>query len=58
MLVGGGLDYKLSRHIAFRPLEAEYYLTRVPSILSNGNTTNRNNFRYAGGVNFLFGGAK
>jgi opacity protein-like surface antigen len=58
MLIGGGLDYKVSKHIAFRPLEADYYLTRLPSILDAGNTSNRNNFRYAGGVNFLFGGAK
>jgi hypothetical protein len=54
MMAGGGLDIKLSRHIAFRPIGADYYLTRVPSILT-GNTTNRNNFRYSAGVNFLFG---
>jgi opacity protein-like surface antigen len=54
MLAGGGLDIKVSKHIAFRPVEADYYLTRIPTILT-GNTTNRNNFRYAAGVNFLFG---
>jgi opacity protein-like surface antigen len=54
MLVGGGLDIKLSKHVAFRPVEASYYLTRIPSLLT-GNISNRNNFRYAAGVNFLFG---
>jgi hypothetical protein len=54
MLAGGGLDIKLGRHVAFRPVEADYYLARVPSLLTGG-TSNRNNFRYAAGVNFLFG---
>jgi hypothetical protein len=54
MMAGGGLDIKLSKHIAFRPIGADYYLTRVPSFVS-GDTTNRNNFRYSAGINFLFG---
>jgi hypothetical protein len=54
MFAGGGLDIKLNKHIAFRPVGADYYLTRIPSFIS-GNTTNRNNFRYSAGVNFLFG---
>ena len=58
MLAGGGLDIKLSRHVYFRPFEASYYLTRVPSFLTTGNTSNRNNFRYSGGVNFRFGGPR
>jgi outer membrane protein OmpA-like peptidoglycan-associated protein len=55
MLLGGGLDIKISRHVAFRPFEADYYLMRVPN-LGTGNLTNRNNFRYAAGVNFMLGG--
>jgi hypothetical protein len=54
MLAGGGLDIKLGKHVAFRPFETSYYLTRIPSLLT-GHITNRNNFRYAAGVNFLFG---
>jgi opacity protein-like surface antigen len=54
LLAGGGLDIKVSKHVAFRPVEASYYLTRVPSLLT-GHITNRNNFRYAAGVNFLWG---
>jgi hypothetical protein len=54
MFAGGGLDIKLSKHIAFRPIGADYYLTRVNGLLS-GNDRNLNNFRYTGGINFLFG---
>jgi hypothetical protein len=54
MLAGGGLDIRISKHAAFRPLEADYYLTRMPNILT-GNNVNRNNFRYSAGFNFLFG---
>ena len=57
MMAGGGLDIKLSKHIAFRPIGADYYLTRLSSNLTGG-VTNRNNFRYSAGVTFLFGGAK
>jgi hypothetical protein len=54
MFAGGGLDIKLGKHIAFRPIGADYYLARADSLLT-GNTTNRNNFRYTAGINFLFG---
>lgn len=58
MLAGGGLDIKLGKHVYFRPFEASYFLTRIPSFLTTGNTSNRNNFRYSGGVNFMWGGPK
>ena len=54
MLIGGGLDIKVSKHIALRPIGADYYLSRLPNFL-NGNDTNKNHFRYSAGVNFLFG---
>jgi hypothetical protein len=54
MFVGGGLDIKLHKHIAFRPIGADYYLARANSLLT-GNTSNRNNFRYTAGINFMFG---
>jgi opacity protein-like surface antigen len=54
MLVGGGLDIKINKRMSFRPIGADYYLMRLPNLLT-GNTTNRNNFRYSAGVNFLFG---
>jgi opacity protein-like surface antigen len=54
MLLGGGLDIKVSKHIALRPIGADYYLVRLPSFFT-GNDTNKNHFRYSAGVNFLFG---
>ena len=54
MLAGVGLDVRISKHVDFRPVEASYYLTRMPSILT-GNDVNHNNFRYSTGFNFHFG---
>ena len=54
MLAGGGVDIKINKNISFRPIGADYYLTRLPSYLTR-NDTNINNFRYSAGVNFLFG---
>jgi hypothetical protein len=53
MMAGGGVDIKLSKHMAFRPIEFDYYLTRfsTPEL----GTSNQNNWRYSGGVNFMFG---
>jgi hypothetical protein len=50
--MGGGIDIGLSRHIAIRPVQAEYFLTKVP----DGNTNRQNNFRYGAGVVLRFGG--
>jgi hypothetical protein len=58
MLAGGGLDIKFGSHFALRPLEANYYLTRFPSFFTNGNRSNINNFRYSGGIAFMWGGPK
>jgi outer membrane protein OmpA-like peptidoglycan-associated protein len=55
LLAGGGLDIKISRHVAFRPIGVDYYLARVPSLLT-GNVSNRNNVRYSAGLNFMLGG--
>jgi outer membrane protein OmpA-like peptidoglycan-associated protein len=41
--------------VAVRLFEADYYLMRLPDLLT-GNNTNQDNFRYAGGINFMFGG--
>jgi len=54
MLAGGGIDIKLSKRISFRPIGVDYYLARMPSVLT-GNDTNHNNIRYTAGVNFMFG---
>jgi opacity protein-like surface antigen len=53
--VGGGLDIKLSHAISFRPAEFGYLLTHFSNQLT-GNSNTQNNFRYAAGVVFGFGG--
>ena len=64
MAVGGGLDIKLGKSVILRPLQVDYYLTRleapditVPIGTSVPSARNQNNFRYAAGVAFNFGGA-
>jgi hypothetical protein len=54
ILVGGGLDIKISKHMTFRPIGADYYRTRLPGLLT-GINHDANNFRYSVGVNFRFG---
>jgi hypothetical protein len=54
LLTGVGLDIKLGKHVAFRPVEADYFMTRFPSILAQDDI-NRHHFRYSAGINFLFG---
>lgn len=55
MMAGGGLDIKLNKHLAFRPVGLDYYQTRVPGFLTGTNSSRLNNFRYSAGINFLFG---
>jgi hypothetical protein len=52
MAVGGGLDINLSSHVALRPLEIDYVLTRYSNPITNVN--NQNSFRYIGGLIFKF----
>ena len=47
MLLGGGLDIKVSKHIALRPIGEDYYYTRLPSFIT-GNDTNKNPFSLLG----------
>jgi peptidoglycan-associated lipoprotein len=52
MALGGGLDIGISKHIAIRPAEFDYVLSRYTNPLTS--TNNQNNFRYVGGVVFTF----
>jgi len=58
MVVGGGIDIPVSRHISIRPGEVDYLLTRFQAIQalpgSIASTPNQNSFRYMAGVNFTF----
>jgi opacity protein-like surface antigen len=49
MAAGGGLDIQISRNIAIRPVQAEYFMTTFPG---NGFTDRQNNFRFSAGVVF------
>jgi hypothetical protein len=51
MVAGGGLDVGLTRRIALRAFEADYYLTRF----DNGVNDHQNNLRIAVGVIIRFG---
>jgi hypothetical protein len=42
----------LSRNFAVRPVQAEYFLTKV----RDGASNRQNNFRYSVGIVFRFGG--
>jgi hypothetical protein len=48
MAYGGGLDVNVYHHVAIRPVEIDYVLTRYSNPFTG--TNNQNNFRYLGGV--------
>jgi len=48
MTTGGGFDIAVSRHIAVRPAQAEYLLTKF----TNTGSTRQDDFRYAAGIVF------
>jgi hypothetical protein len=52
-LIGGGIDIPLGEHIAIRPVQFEYLLTRFGNSFTAGNN-NQSNFRYQAGVQFRF----
>ena len=43
----------MSEHIAIRPAQFEYFLTRFGNDFTKGNN-NQSNFRYQAGVQFRF----
>lgn len=52
MAVGGGLDITVSKNVALRVGEFDYFLTRYTNPITS--TNNQNNFRYLAGVIFQF----
>jgi len=50
MTAGGGIDIKVSRHFSIRPVQAEYFMTKLP----NGLNNRQDNFRFSGGIVFRF----
>ncbi len=57
MMAGAGLDIRLSKHVTYRLVDADYFLTRPVSFLTGVNE-NRNNVRLTTGVNFTWGAAR
>jgi hypothetical protein len=54
MSAGGGLDIKINKHVSFRPIGLDYFLTRLQNLRTAGDN-NQNNLRYTTGINFTFG---
>jgi hypothetical protein len=54
MITGGGLDWRISKRFAFRPIEVDYVLTTFPSLLT-GNSSSQNGLRASTGFIFTFG---
>jgi opacity protein-like surface antigen len=52
MSVGGGVDYRLSRHLLLRPLQVDYLLTRFSE--TGTGAQSQNNLRASTGVVFRF----
>ncbi|MGA2357815.1 MAG: outer membrane beta-barrel protein [Terriglobia bacterium] len=46
MTAGGGIDVKVSRHVSVRPVQAEYFMTKIPDSLNN----RQNNLRIGAGI--------
>jgi outer membrane protein OmpA-like peptidoglycan-associated protein len=57
MTVGGGLDIRITKHLTFRPIAVDYYMTRLQNLRTDGDN-NQHNLRYSGGLAFWFGGPK
>jgi hypothetical protein len=51
LATGAGIDFKISRHVSLRPLQAQYFMTKIPDGLNN----RQNNFQVSAGVSLLFG---
>ena len=50
---GGGVDIPVGKHVAIRPAQFDYLLTRFSNPFTGSN--NQSNFRYSAGLLFSFG---
>lgn len=46
MTTGGGIDFKVSKHVSVRPIQAEYFMTKLPDNLNN----RQDNLRIGAGI--------
>ena len=54
MTVGGGFDYRLSRRLSLRPIQADYLLTRFKEFDEFSSRSTQNNVRLSTGLVFHF----
>jgi hypothetical protein len=54
LAAGGGLDLKINKHVSFRPIGLDYYMTRLQNLRTQVDST-QNSLRYTTGFNFTFG---
>lgn len=54
MVAGGGIDIKINKHVSFRPIGLDYYMTHFKNLRGLGDNE-QNNLRYTAGFNFSFG---
>jgi opacity protein-like surface antigen len=52
--IGGGVDYRLTKHIAIKPIQVEYFMTQLSGRVNKVNEV-QNNLRYSAGIVFRFG---
>jgi len=57
MMAGGGLDIRLTKHLTYRLIDADYFLSRPASLITHENV-NKNNVRLTTGVDFTWGAAR
>ncbi len=57
MTAGGGLDVKINKHVSFRPVQLEYFLTHLHNY-RNATDDSQHSLRYSAGFNFTFGHAE
>jgi hypothetical protein len=46
---GGGLDVEITNHIAIKPFQMEYVMSRLPNFATNSSRV-QNNLRYSAGI--------
>jgi opacity protein-like surface antigen len=51
MTVGGGIDFRVSKRVSVRPVQTEYFMTK----LSDGLNNRQDNFRFSAGIVFRLG---
>jgi len=57
IVAGGGLDWKVSKHMQIRPFEFDYFQVEPETLIEGpfGRNGSRSNWRYSAGINFTFG---